>query len=122
MRRTRSEWNRCGPSIAFAVQKRTRLSPNSWRGLASRWTAVSGFVRSDTADDVFQDVLAKQHRERSRLLTFDRDLRHDVVTIPGDPDRLGENGSFWYLLGPVNRLTDVSPADRVRLIVTFDES
>src|SRR5262249_34862604 len=32
-------------------------------------------VRSDTAEDVFQDVLAKLHRDRQKLATFEHALR-----------------------------------------------
>lgn len=46
----------------------------AWYGLAL-YRHVWGFVRSDAADDVFQDVLAKWHRSRSRLATFEEALR-----------------------------------------------
>ncbi|MBX9584931.1 MAG: RNA polymerase sigma factor [Gemmataceae bacterium] len=41
----------------------------AWYGLAL-YRRVWGFVRSDAADDVFQDVLAKLHRNRARLATW----------------------------------------------------
>jgi RNA polymerase sigma-70 factor (ECF subfamily) len=46
----------------------------AWYGLAL-YRRVWGFVRSDAAEDVFQDVLAKWHRARPKLATFDHALR-----------------------------------------------
>ena|SRR5947209_6591559 len=46
----------------------------AWYGLGV-YRRIWGFVRSDAAEDVFQDVLAKLHRERRRLGTFEHALR-----------------------------------------------
>jgi RNA polymerase sigma factor (sigma-70 family) len=46
----------------------------AWYGLAV-YRRIWGFVRSDAAEDVFQDVLAKLHRERRKLATFEHALR-----------------------------------------------
>lgn len=46
----------------------------AWYGGAI-YRRVWGFVRSGAADDVFQDVLVKLHRERAKLATFGHALR-----------------------------------------------
>lgn len=46
----------------------------AWHGGAI-YRRVWGFVRSDAADDVFQDALAKLHRERAKFATFEHALR-----------------------------------------------
>jgi RNA polymerase sigma-70 factor (ECF subfamily) len=46
----------------------------AWYGLAI-YRRIWGFVRSDAAEDVFQDVLAKLHRERRHLDSFEHALR-----------------------------------------------
>lgn len=46
----------------------------AWYG-GTVYRRIWGFVRSDAADDVFQDVLAALHRERGRLATFAHALR-----------------------------------------------
>lgn len=46
----------------------------AWYGLVI-YRRIWGFVRSDAADDVFQDVLAKLHRQRGKLVTFEHALR-----------------------------------------------
>jgi RNA polymerase sigma-70 factor (ECF subfamily) len=46
----------------------------AWYGGAI-YRRIWGFLRADSADDVFQDVLARLHRERSRLATFADALR-----------------------------------------------
>jgi RNA polymerase sigma-70 factor (ECF subfamily) len=46
----------------------------AWYGL-SIYRRIWGFVRSDAAEDVFQDVLAKLHRQRQSLATFEHALR-----------------------------------------------
>jgi RNA polymerase sigma factor (sigma-70 family) len=46
----------------------------AWYG-GPLYRRIWGFVRSDAADDLFQDVLARLHRERGRLATFAEALR-----------------------------------------------
>jgi DNA-directed RNA polymerase specialized sigma24 family protein len=46
----------------------------AWYGLAL-YRHIWGFVRSDAADDVFQDLLVKLHQERRKLATFEQALR-----------------------------------------------
>jgi RNA polymerase sigma factor (sigma-70 family) len=46
----------------------------AWYGLVI-YRRIWGFVRSDAAEDVFQDVLAKLHRRRQKLATFEHALR-----------------------------------------------
>jgi RNA polymerase sigma-70 factor (ECF subfamily) len=46
----------------------------AWYGLVI-YRRIWGFLRSDAAEDVFQDVLAKLHRERQKLDTFEHALR-----------------------------------------------
>ncbi len=52
-----------------------------WYGGAI-YCRIWGFVRSDAADDVFQEVLVRLHRERARLATFAHALRwlHTVAS------------------------------------------
>lgn len=59
-----AEYRSAGPGAEAAF--RTLLA---WYGLAL-YRRVWGFVRSDAADDVFQDVLAKLHRDRGKLATW----------------------------------------------------
>ena len=59
-----AEYRSGGPAAEAAF--RTLLA---WYGLAL-YRRVWGFVRSDAADDVFQDVLAKLHRHRAKLATW----------------------------------------------------
>ncbi len=61
----------------------------AWYGGAI-YRRIWGFVRSDAADDLFQDVFARLHRERSRLATFadaQRWLRAVAVTRCVDAHR-----------------------------------
>ena len=46
----------------------------AWYG-GTIYRRIWGFVRSDAADDVFQDVLVRLHRERTTLVTFEHALR-----------------------------------------------
>lgn len=46
----------------------------AWYGLAI-YRRIWGFVRSDAAEDVFQDVLASLHQQRQKLATFEDALR-----------------------------------------------
>jgi RNA polymerase sigma factor (sigma-70 family) len=45
----------------------------AWYGLAI-YRRIWGFVRSDAAEDVFQDVLTKWHQNRQRLASFANDV------------------------------------------------
>jgi len=64
-----SEYRLGGPSADAAFA--TLLA---WYGLPV-YRCIWGFVRSDEAEDVFQDVLAQLHQERQNLTTFEHALR-----------------------------------------------
>jgi RNA polymerase sigma-70 factor (ECF subfamily) len=66
-----AEYRNGGASPESEQAFRTLLS---WYGLAI-YRRIWGFVRSDAAEDVFQEVLIELHQERSRLATFDHALR-----------------------------------------------
>ena len=52
----------------------------AWYGLVI-YRRIWGFVRSDAAEDVFQDVLAKLHRRRQKLATFEHHILADGLAM-----------------------------------------
>lgn len=59
--------NRAGADVAFATLM-------AWYG-GPIYRRIWGFVRSDAAEDVFQDVLVRLHRRRHRFADFEHALR-----------------------------------------------
>src|SRR5262245_17001282 len=52
----------------------------AWYGLAI-YRRIWGFVRSDAAEDVFQDVLTTLHQKRSGLVNFANDVLPWLRTV-----------------------------------------